>query len=194
MKKYKIAQILVVLGAIYFLLMAWLFVLVTKVHADFETTISNGVFESKMNWITPVPKLKKISIPLVEIEQVTLTQEKLKNKDFYSLEFKLANKFNRNSSSTYYISLMNNQYEYAKKIKEEISDALENQKVFKCELFSLDMPEIRKAILMWYASAVTMIIIFIVLLILEKKEKNKIKQSDITEENSPNNINNSIIK
>jgi hypothetical protein len=147
-----------------------------------------------MNWITPIPKLKKISIRLAEIEQVTLTQEKLKNKDFYSLEFKLVNKFNRNSSSTYHIGLMNNQYEYAKKIKEEISDALENQKEFKCELFSLDMPEIRKAILMWYASAATMIIIFIVLLILEKKERNKIKQSNIEEEKNPDNINDSIIK
>lgn len=194
MKKYKIAQIIVLIGTVYFLLMAWLFILITKVHADFETTISDGAFESKMNWITPIPKLKKISFPLPKIEQVTLTEEKIKNKNYYTLEFKLVNEFNKRLSSNFHVSLMNKQYEDALKIQKEIEDALQNQKEFKCEFFSLDIPEIRKGILLWFASAMTMIGIFIILLILEKKEKNKIKLSNIKEENTPNNINDSIIK
>ena len=194
MIKYRIAQIVTLIATLFFLLMVCLFTLITKVHVDFKTTISDGVFESKINWITPIPKLKELSIPLAKIEEVTLTEDNIKNKNFYSLEFKLANKFNSKLSNSYHVSLMTNQYEYAKKVQENIEDALQNKKEFTCELFSLNIPEIRKGILTLYASAAIMVIIFIVLLIMEKKEKNKITQSDIKEETTPNNINDSIIK
>ena len=190
MKKYKIAQIIILIGVVYFLLMAYFFTLIKRVHVDFETTISNGVFESKINWITPIPKLKKISFPLAKIEQVTLREDKTNNITSYSLEFKYFNKFNSNISATSNISLMSKEYEYAQKIKEEISDALQNKKEFNCELLSLNIPEIRKIILIMYICAVTLFIVFIIVFMLGKKEKEKRKSSNSVE----NNINDSIIK
>lgn len=191
MKKYKIAQIIILIGIVYFLLMAYLFTLIKSVHIDFETTISNGVFESKINWITPIPKIKKISFPLAKIEQVTLREDKTTNNiTSYSLEFKYFNKFNSSIPATSNISLMSKEYEYAQKIKEEISEALQNQKEFSCELLSLNIPEIRKAILMMYICAVTLFIVFIIVFVIEKKEKKKRKAYNSVE----NNINDSIIK
>lgn len=191
MKKYKIAQIIILIGIVYFLLMAYLFTLIKSVHIDFETTISNGVFESKINWITPIPKIKKISFPLAKIEQVTLREDKTTNNiTSYSLEFKYFNKFNSSIPATSNISLMSKEYEYAQKIKEEISEALQNQKEFSCELLSLNIPEIRKAILMMYICAVTLFIVFIIVFMIEKKEKEKRKTYNSVE----NNINDSIIK
>lgn len=194
MKKYKIVQIIILIGAIYFLLMAWFITLIKGVHVNFETAISDGAFESKMNWITPIPKLKKISIPLAKIEQVILREDKSNDLSYYSLEFKCFNKFNSSMPGTIKVTLMSKQYEYAQRIKEEISDALQNQKEFKCELFSLDIPIIRKFILTFYIFSVTFFIVFIIVFILGKKETEKRKTSNSLEGNKPNNINDSIIK
>ena len=194
MNKYRIAQIIILLAMVYFLLMGYFFILIKGIHGDFETNVSGNGFESQISFITPIPKLKKISFSLPIIEQVTLMEEKVRNVNSHSLDFTYyLNDFDK-TPRKFHVSLISKQYEYSQKIKEKIKDALIKKKEFKCELFSLNIPEIRKAVLICFASSAIMIVLFIVIVILEKKEKNKIKQSDITEENSPNNINNSIIK
>ena len=194
MQKYKIAKIIILIAIVYFLLIAWCFILIKKIHANFETSISNGNFEAKINWTFPIPKLKNISFPSAKIEQVKLKEDKTKNKNYYSLEFKLADKFNRGHSENFNITLMSKEYDYAQNIKNKIEEALQNQKEFKCEIFSFDFPEFRKIIVIWFASAIALLIVLIIVIILEKKEKKKINSSNIKEKNNSNNINNSIMK
>ncbi len=198
--KFLILKLIVLFFMIYFLISGMIFLLLTTIRVDFETTVTDDVFVPKFHITSMVPKFKDIYFPLPKLEKVTVTKQTdgllLQSKSYiFNFVFK-----NEQSDSKFKKSIsffMKKKEDInIEQLQEEINDALQNNKIFKYEVFSGKNFSFIRDYVIWSLFFLFIIIFaFIKIRQAEKKSIEQNKKITSAKENSyPNEINDSIIK
>ncbi len=138
--KFLLLQILFLFFAIVSLLLGTLFFLGHSININFETSLINNSLIPKIHITSMLPKLKDKSITLTNLEEVTIL-ESAGRKQHYSLVFKFKDAEDDNAEEIKQLQSMpplptqKDTYEEAKKLQDKITDALQNNKVVKYEIF-----------------------------------------------------------
>ena len=73
--KFLILKLLLLFFFVYFLLSGAIFLLITTIHVNFETTISDDMFVPKFHVTSKIPKFKDKYFSLPKLEKVTVTKQ-----------------------------------------------------------------------------------------------------------------------
>ncbi len=198
--KFLILKLLLLFFFVYFLLSGAIFLLITTIHVNFETTISDDMFVPKFHVTSKIPKFKDKYFSLPKLEKVTVTKQTdglLLQTKSYIFNFVFKNeqpdsKFKKSIS----FSMRKKEDINVEELQDEINDALQNNKIFKYEVFSGKNISFIRDYIIWSLFFLFIIVFsFIKIRKAEKKSLEQNKDLPSAKENSyPNEINDSIIK
>ena len=198
--KFLILKLIALLFMIYFIVSGTMFFLLTTVRVNFETTVTDDVFVPKFHVTSMVPKFKDRYFSLPMLEKVTVTEQTdgllLQSKSYiFNFVFKNEQSDSKLKKSISFFMKKKEDINI-EQLQEEINDALQNNKIFKYEVFSGKNFSFIRDYIIW--SLFFLFIIIFAFIKIQKAEKKSVEQNKkitAAKENSyPNEINDSIIK
>ncbi|MBO7611547.1 MAG: hypothetical protein J6T23_04965 [Elusimicrobia bacterium] len=161
--KFLLLKFLLLLFLIPPLFIEAILFLGTTVHLNFETTMNGSSITPKFHVTSLVPTLTDIAVSLPNVTKVTISQVGHKN-NYYSLNFELEG-INPQPPA---VPTDKETYEEIEKLLEEITNALQNNKVASYEILS-GKKFFSNIFRTW--SLITLTIIFIILFLFIKLTK-----------------------